>query len=350
MTKRAALLLAILLAPPHPLAETRIRFDLLDVPENRAALERELDASDPAGALLLRGRGVIPELIPLLDDQTPTQGRRSELFALEASAPQPRVCDVALAIIEYHALCLFHESHAGMFHELPEAQRQKVRKRIAGWWERNKTTSVEDGVKDQLAHAESDAGKIRMARLLIEHTDDDEFGHSVLRDIVRQHRANASIYAAEVLADYGDTSAVDVFYQYWKSRPAQYESRIAFYLCRYGQQREWELLNEIARDEFAAGVGPAAGAVWSCVVQSEAARTNPYAIPIFSMALTQTQEIGSRIVDGSAESQRYSLAEVAVEALQKQLAKDFGYRPNGTIEERRNAVLAAQRWWAAERK
>ena len=102
-------------------------------------------------------------------------------------------------------------------------------------------------------------------------------------------------------AELGDTSAVDIFYDEWKSRLGRpgviHESQIAFYLCKHGGRREWELLHAISVSEVRDGKGPGAGAVWACVVNSGRSGGSPYAIPILALALGETQLTGSRFVD-----------------------------------------------------
>lgn len=73
----------------------------------------------------------------------------------------------------------------------------------------------------------------------------------MLREIVRQERrSSVGAYAAEVLTEFGDKSAVDVFYQSLQE-PGELESTIVFFLRRHGGPRERKLLDEIAPEACA---------------------------------------------------------------------------------------------------
>jgi hypothetical protein len=163
-------------------------------------------------------------------------------------------------------------------------------------------------------------------------------------------RSHVGAHAADALAELGDTSAVDVFYEEWKSwlgRPGLiHDSHVAFYLCKHGGRREWELLHAISLVEVRDGKGPGNGAVWACVVNSGVAGTDPYAIPVLALALGQTENTGSRGAGNGSQS--FSYADSACELLQKQVGKDFGYRRDGTAEERLTAIKKAKAWWDAE--
>ncbi len=347
--------------PEQRLAETRVPLHLLWLAENwdkplKAFVAKEPE--DPTAQLVAADRTVIDRLIPLLADRQPTRCDNSNPFGRPTQ--QPRVCDLALGLIEYHAKARFyHDTIQGVYlHQLPEAEREKVANRVTEWWEEVKDKSVTAGVRAQLVHGRSYPETVWMAKTLArlaegQETDDREFALNVLREMVKQFRRHhVGAYAAEALAELGDKSVVDIFYEEWKSslgrRGLIHESKIAFYLCKYGGRREWELLHAISLAEFRNGKGPSAGAVWACVVNSRPADANPYAIPILGPALDQTENTGSRAIDGGSQS--FSYADKACELLQKQVGKDFGYRRNGTAAERLAAIKQAQGWWDAEGK
>jgi hypothetical protein len=358
-------------SPPKPddppekrLADTRIPLYLVTFAENRdKPLQAHLkkDPDDPAAQLLKADRKVIEELIPALNDRSPTRIPNQRFTTGSGLRPQPRVCDVALAIIEYHSYCRFHHDtiQGTVLHQLPADHRAKVIERVKEWWKENKDKSVAAGVRAQIPHAASYPEKVWMAKTLVrlgegQKTDDKEFGLNVLRDMLKQYRrSHVGAYVANALAEVGDSSAVDVFYDEWKSwlgRPGLiHDSRIAFYLCAHGKRREWELLHAISLEELKEGKGPGSGAVWAAVVNSGKAGTNPYAIPILGLAIGQTEKTGSRYV-GKVGAQSFSYADTAVEYLQKQVDKDFGYKTGGTEEERSAAIRKAQEWWDAEGK
>lgn len=341
-------------APPEErLADTRIPLYLLLNNGNwEEPLKRFItkDPEDPASELCSADRSVISRLIPLLEDRSPTRCPESTAVR-DWATPQPRVCDLALAIIEYHGKVRFCSD----LHELPADDHKKVIGRVATWWQEVKNMSVAAGVRAQLAHGRTYGETVWMARTLAKlakgsDTDDREFALDVLRRMVQENpRTHVGAYAADALADLGDTSPVEIFYQEWKSwlgRPGLiHDPQIAFYLCKHGTRREWELLQVIAADEVSNGKGPGAGAVWACVVNSGVADTNTYAIPILALALSQTENTGSRWVENG--SQAFSYADTSCEYLQKQVSVDFGYKRTGTAEERVAAIGKAVSWWEA---
>lgn len=363
----ADLLAAAKNPPPKPgdppekrLADSTAPFTTLKYAENWDGSFKSFVAEhpkDPAAELAAADRAVIGRLVPLLGDRTPTRCGGFDLY--ERATPQPRVCDVALALIEYHGKCQFHNDqiYGTYLHQLPDADREKVAKRVAEWWAEVKDKSVAAGVRAQLPHARSYPETVWMAKTLArlgegKPTDDREFALNVLRKMVRDSRRNhVGAYAADALAELGDTSAVDLFYEDWKARldtpGVRHDTQITLYLCRHGKRREWELLHAISVRELRAGdVGPGEGAVWSHAANSGEAATNPYAIPILGLALARTENTGSRGVESGVQS--FSVADTACERLQKQVGKDFGYNRNGTAAERRAAIEKARAWWEAE--
>ncbi len=203
-------------ATSHPLAETRAVAELLLMTENAEPLERaiEEDPGDPAYQLMRGDPGIIAELEPLLEDRTPTRARNLE-YLVSWNLPQPRLRDVARAIIEYHT---------------------DLRTRIEKAPIREKTP---------LART-----LVRRARKQ-KNVDDEQFGLGVLREIVREERrTSVGAYAAEVLWELGDKSAVDVFYESLQE-PGRLEPTVVFFLCRNGGPREWKLLDQIAPEACA---------------------------------------------------------------------------------------------------
>lgn len=315
-------------------------------------------SSDPVVELMEAGRQVIPRLIPLLSNRSPTRGAASQFE--EWHTPQPRVCDVALGIIEHHSKALFfHDTTFGhRFHQLADADREQLIKRVETWWAKMKDQSIAAGVRAQLPFARSYPEKVEMARTLArlgkgQNTDDREFALNVLRKMVQENRGNhVGSYAADALVEFGDTSAVDVFYSTWKpslNHSGQiYDSHVAFYLCKHGRRREWELLYALSAKELVEDKIPPDGPVWPCTINSGVAGTNPYAIPVLGLVLSQMENPGSHQENRSSSS--FSYATKACEMLQKQVSQDFGYRPDGMSAEQLAAIEKAKTWWEAEGK
>ncbi len=346
------------------LADSRVPFQLVKNAGNwdrslQAFVEKEV--TDSVAQLVVADRKVISRLVPLLADRSPVRcDDLSEAFDLKRMTSQPRVCDVALALIEYHAKARFHHDtiQGTYLHQLPDAEREEVAERVTAWWADVKEKSVVAGVRAQLVHGRSYPETVWMATTLArlaegQETDDREFALNVLREMVKEHRHNhVGAYAANELAELGDTSAVDIFYDEWKLWLGRggliHDPQIAFYLCAHGGRREWELLHAISLAELRDARGPAAGDVWAHAVSSREAGTNPYAIPILGLALDRTGYVGShRIQDNSLE---YSSADTACEKFQKQVGKDFEHRNDGLASDRLAAIKKAQAWWDDEGK
>jgi len=349
--------------PEKCLADTGIEWCVLTIAENwdvplKAQLKR--DPKDPANQLIAMDRTAIGRLLPLLNNRFPTRvnsGKQSDGWPFH----QPRVGDVALAIIEYHSLCRFHHdmTFGKVLHQLPRDSREEIIARVEEWWKENKDKPVTAGIRAQIPHAESYAAKVWMSKNLIRldqnpTSGDKEYGLNVLRDMVKQNRRNVvGAHAANALAEFGETSVLDFFYEEWKTwlyrHPLILDTSIAIYLRDHGNRREWELLHAIATVEIREGDRPGQNAVWPTIAGGGKAETNPYAIPTLGLALGQTKVINTRQIE-KVGAQSFSMADIATEYLQKQLAMEFGYNRSGTADERSAAIQKAQQWWLREGK
>jgi hypothetical protein len=104
----------------------------------------------------------------------------------------------------------------------------------------------------------------------------------------------------------------------------------------------------IGEREIRQGRKPGSGLVWHALLNSGQADKTPYAIPALGLALSQTQNTGSRHNEGGG--QQFSPADVATEFLQKQSGVDFGYWRGDPAEKRAAGIRRAQKWWADEGK
>lgn len=273
-------------------------------------------------------------------------------------AAQPRACDVALALIEYHGRCQFHADRINgtCLHQLPAADREKVVGRVAEWWAAAKGKPVAAGVRAQLPHARSYPETVAMAKELArlgegQRTDDREFALNALRGMVKQYsRSHVGVYAADALADLGDLSALDVFHdecRSWLGRPGgSPDLSVVMYLCRHGKRREWELLHAISSEGVAADKGQGIRGILGTVASNRWGAKDPFAVPILALALGQTEMTGGRYIGGATRA--FSTADAVCESLQKQVGKDFGYDPAAPEAERLAAVAKARAWWDAE--
>lgn len=346
--------------PETKLAESRIQFIVLGSPPSWDGMLKEYvtyQPTDPCAQLASADREVIARLIPLLSDRSPARCDASSIF--QEVKPQARVCDLALALIQYHGKVLFHRDtrHGTFLHQLPDAELTQVAERVATWWEEVKDKSIAAGVRAQLTHDGWSAESVWMAKTLArlgegQETDDREFALNILRGMLTQSRGQyLSISAANALAEFGDFTALDIFYEAWKSsldRPGLiYQPEIVFYLSKHGGRREWELLYAITLLEIRTNKRIEEGTVWAHAVSSEQAGTNPYAIPLLGIVLDQTREVGSRSV-GNAPAQVISFADDACEKIQKQIGQDFGYRFDNMLSDRLAAIKRARAWWETE--
>lgn len=347
--------------PEARLADTRVPLYLLRHAENWVGPVAEFvkkEPKDPVAELAAADRAAIGRLIPRLTDRTPT--RCGGGFGFDWRDPQPRACDVALALIEYHGRCQFHTGpvNGTHLHQLPAADREKVAARVAEWWAEAKGKSVAAGVRAQLSHDQSYPEAVTMAKELArlgegQKTTDREFALDVLRDMVKQHRnSHVGVSAADALAGLGDLSAVDVFHdecESWLGRPdGNHELYLVLYLCRHGKRREWELLHAIASEGVATEKGKGLGSrgVLGTVVSNRWGANDPFAVPFLALALGQTEMTGAQYIGG--KTRPFSSADTACEKLQKQVGRDFGYDPAAPVAERLAAVAKARAWWDAE--
>ncbi len=306
---------------------------------------------DPVTRLVAKDRAIISELIPLLNDLTPTRAYRESNFS-KARLRIPRVCDYALLLIEYHSLCTFHDnaSTGELLHELSDIERpysttrEKIAKRVAEWWKVNQSKSIAAGLRDQIAFSNDAYGKFAMVRRLLQHEDpaDKAFALETLRAYVRRYPGNhTSAIAGEMLAQHGDFTVIDEIYKTWhpfRDKPGHYlyEAKLIWYLCKYGKRREWDLLYDISASEFEMKNWPGGRSrLWGSVMHSAGHAKNPFAIPFLVHGFNEPW---------LADSHR------AVYYLQELTAKDFGYKVDDKPEGRAEAIKRAQKWWNDEGK
>lgn len=323
-------------APPAKrLALTRFVFTgrvSLDKPKAIPDEWRTRYADDPVVLLLRRDRSVIGELAPALGDRSPT---RSEIGAIASGEIDaiPRVCDVALALVEAHSGCRFwpRDEHL-LFHQTPADVQKQCAERVEEWWREYKDKPPADGIRSQLPFAASYHDTIAMAQNLMTtagpNSKGREYGAKLLLDMSRRHHNHVlATEAAAALIQAGDRSALDLFYEERQAhlgRPGlPLHPYVTRYQCQYGGRREWELLYQLAASPAQPGEDLARD-----VLDSLCAHRTHYAIPLLSFALSVTKHPD---VPGQA-----------VACLEKLTGKSFGTGPA--------AVERAKRWWLSEGK
>jgi hypothetical protein len=126
-----------------------------------------------------------------------------------------------------------------------------------------------------------------------------------------------------------------------------------FYLTNHGGRKEWELLCAIAARDYEDARQSKWGHhafILGSLINAKKAQTSPFAIPLLGMALADAELTGGRWINEQIGGQSFSKADLATEYLQKQIAHDFGYRVDGSPEDRAAAIQRAQKWWADEGK
>jgi hypothetical protein len=317
---------------------------------------------DPARRILLEDREVIDRLLPLLEDRSPTRGFVASWDARSFSVP--RVCDVAVSLVQFHGRVWFFDQFAFCepFHARPPKLRTEVVSAIRAWWSQSSSTSVADGIRALLPKA-AFYERASMAENLVDlgrETNDanltaEGIGILVgLLDETSNRAGHLAAYVANTLEKYGDVRSVEVLYRRWlekrSSQGYMFDSSIVFFLAKHGGRREWELLTDLAREGYAEQRDPHSRAeVGRAIVNSGMGFTTPWAVPALAMALDRTEITGSRSVAGlNEQAQSFSLADSAAEQLQRVTGTDFGYRPPASAQERLAAIAKARAWWARE--
>lgn len=346
--------------PAEFLDESKLELHLLAYFENRRSLDHFVDKNpqDPSVLVIKQGRGAIERLIPALKNRAPIPAENG--FIVDGEYSTDRVCDLAMRLIEHLSLCKFHfnASSGTAFHALKPEIRQERIDRIEEWWKENKNRTVMEGIRSQLLHAESHE-KREMVKNLIRQAEkenskaDKEFGLEIMRGWLA---GDNYAYAANALAEFGDFTAVDVFYKILndslnvRGRYWQMETNRVFYLTKYGKRREWEILLKIAEKELEQGKDVGQAGVWPALVICHDATKTPYMIPGLGLALGHTKQSGSRYINEKIGSQNFSIADKATQYLQELTKVNFGYRVEGSEQERLTAMKKAEKWWAEEGK
>ncbi len=315
---------------------------------------------DPMTVVLRMDRSVIGSLLPLLNDNSPTRAYRMIGPAHKAgdrecyTPDMSRVCDEALLAIEFHSKCRFNHklAHGCRFHGLTDKDREMAIRQIEDWWKEAQSKSVADGIRIQLPHAdfhEKLAMAKNLARLGGENAARDRrFAVEFLKQLVDEP-SEQSIQAARILADLGDLSPVETYYRRMnqamaKGESSNYNGCMASYLTEYGGEREWLLMNRLARAEMDHNLDSTSGSrVWVELVTCRKAGSSLLAVPSLALALSQTKQIGMRLAN--QEPQGFSYADMAIERMQKLTGVDFNYRPAASASDRAEAIRKAQAWW-----
>ena len=300
--------------------------------------------TDPAAQIISADRKIIERLLPALQNRAPTRGYSGA--DLGDTPYVARVSDCAIALIQFHSLCVFYDnSSGGWFHTFDQWNQKKDRQKevieeVNAWWTACRDKSVTEGILAHLPQATSRAQAQMVKNLLELGRNGDNTAQKAavqtMRGLLRGTNDERFEYA-NTLAKIGDFTALDIFYDELKIRSPMKVPNIIF-LAKHGKQREWELLVNTYPHESVN--------IFVCPRSVEAAKV-PYAIPILGVALNRTEV---RVIQRFPEKETFSPAELATEFLQIQTGVDFGYSARAPEPQRAAAIKKAQQWWAAEGK
>jgi hypothetical protein len=344
--------------PEKRLAESRTVPAIFSFEENRIHIADKLQSmpEDPAHLLLAADRDVIEKLIPALRDRSPTRcvSDRFDFGRPVLGVPnQPRVCDLAMVIIEYHSKCVFQHPFEKHIHHLPDAQFEIRVRAVETWWKENRDRSLTEGIRAQLPKALTEYETERMAKNLILHAGsptgpDAVHGRAVLlAEILRDPLRDRAIDYAYTLAEVGSPElALDPLYKAHKAvritfeRTERLHPLLSSFFIHHGNRREWEFVHSIVEREIEKGGVTPVECVTGDLLRSDHSK-RMCMVPIWALALQ------SRYTD---KSYRVSLAEHATKKLQAFTGRDFGYEAKGTAAEKSAAIDRAVTWWNDEGK
>jgi hypothetical protein len=328
------------------LAESKMPRALVSCqPINRAALAAFVKEhpDDPASMVLSYGREIIPRLIPLLEDMSPT---RSGWMLYKNDFAFVRVCDLAQSIIELKSGCSFCEDTFSQGHISKQSAtvRKRTRDVAQKWWNEAGAATYEQGIRAGMNGA-GYYGKVRMAALLIDsgQPEDREFAVRVLRALVDEYRGIA-IHPGEVLEKHGDTSfrkeIVRKLKESFSAGRFGIQSDLVFFLSQHGGKEEWSLITQCIEAQLSAGEGD----VLPTLLNSNRVKTSKYAIPACALAL-RAKRVDPKIFYDDEKLRREKIWEAVVN-LQSLTGESFGATavvPEAGEWER--VTARAEAWW-----
>jgi len=332
--------------------EEQIRALIYEVRESSAYGDWGLPGSsgrpDPARQLIQMGQKVIPYVIEILEDYTPTRAmithRRTRLL---------RRMDVAMHVIEAIAGCdLYREaSTSGELHNDTPERRSSAVENVKKWWAMSEGASQAEMIRNQLSlwdtnkslriyerrkavyHLALIAGPDGALSEIMKLPDDDDNNFGSWRASTRR----MAMFDADTRLWYRDE-----FDRFWKREPARIDFASIF---RFGDRRVYA---ELARRFEATGAldHTKGDKCLHCHLDWAAADGRNWAIPILAHALALTEMRRERKSGGAVR--RYADADIAAEEFQKLVGRDFGYRKEDDQEKRLAAIRKAREWWLAE--
>jgi hypothetical protein len=318
------------------LAESKMSLHLFNNhPENQKRLTAFVQGNpdDPASLLLSQGREIIPRLIPLLEDVSPT---RSAFQVFWDETAIVRVRDLALAIIELKSGCSFCEQDA--------VSRRNIHTAVEAWWADAATVSYENGIRIGMKDA-GYYGKVRMAGLLIR-----AFALQTLRHLVDEGNLYMAVHAGEVLEAHGDAYCRKAIMKRLKADSLKNATSFdpsadaIFFLAEHGGREEWSLVTQWAEAQLRSEEAGKAQSILQALMYTNRVATSKFAIPSLALALRAKQFEPK--VGGGGEEQHRATVWKAVVNLQKLTGKSFGATevvPDASEWQRVTAQV--NEWW-----
>lgn len=336
---------------------------------------------DPMSILLKMNQSeAMAALYPMWTDRSPVRSYQPPRFIFSIRDYQskiPRVCDMALAAMEFHTQKQFKPqikiNQRKEFHTWTFEEQYQLVRQIKKWRNKNQEEQLADIVKKQLSETicknftnvaqnqhldrydfELAWHAYRLIKLTGKKTEADRtYGTELLLSMVRNKSGRVAVCAANLLASLNNHSATDIFYNRMKKKLDSKElantNNMVQYLAIYGGRREWELLHSLTDLDMQKN-DPVKSYFKVSEVLKERNKTKSLqlTIPCLAQMLTQKRIINNRTINNI--EQRYTYADTAIERLQILTKEDFGYQADSPQKERTAAITKAQNWWIATGK
>jgi hypothetical protein len=302
-----------------------------------------------ADRLVAIGPAAIPFLIGALEDDTPTRalsiggGLRSRAF--------PGVWrrqDLAIDCLEEIVGCDFYDRHSSRLEFCldTEERRQSVLDNIQEWWRQSQGAAQGDMLRNQIKLMTDnvtldETSGIHTLKLIamIEGPDalDPEAASRIARSDLSFHSSGREFLEA---VDFR-LAVREHFRHFWADDGMPVDYAV---ILQYGDKRVYqEIVRRLAQTT---AEDPKAPKLSDYDVWLAAKYGGKWAIPLVASRLSKVEMGGMREVNGQLHP--FSTADEGIETFQKLTGQEFGYRRDGTVDERLVAIQKARDWWDRE--
>ena len=310
-------------------------------------LTRGFSRPTSADRLVAIGPPAIPFLVSALEDDTPTRalaiGRPSQSY------PVWRRQDIAIECLEEIVGCDFYgrQRKPGLaFCMDTQGRRQSVFDNIQEWWRQSQGVSQADMLRNQLklipGNITLDARSgIQTSKAIAMIEGPDALDPEASSRIAQSHYFFHST-GREFLEEVEFRMLVQkCFSHFWAKDGMPIDYAV---ILQYGDKRVYQ---EIARRLEQTTTGDRKALELTAYHVTLAAKYGgKWAIPLAASRLSSVEMEGMRRVN--EQFLPFSSADESIELFQDLTSKDFGYRRNGTVEERLAAIGKARDWWERE--